>query len=102
MNKLMLSATAAVLLSACASMGYVTDSQKISAGCASAGTAIKTLTIAHKQHPFSRAEVLAIQKSVQVLAPVCLADPQPESLEKVKMDAFEAAVLALEAKVGSL
>lgn len=91
MNKFITSTMAALLLSACASMGQMTQLQKVELGCASASTAIKVLAVANREDKLTPIQVAKIREAAEVLAPVCLAD-SPPTLTSIKEAAFDEAV----------
>lgn len=91
MNKFFLSTMAALMLSACASIGSMSGLQKVEVGCTAAAAAMKTIVEVNEVRPFSRSEVAEIRKAVGVLSPVCTSETPPD-LDLIEMAIFEAAV----------
>lgn len=95
MNKFFLSAMAGLMLSACASMGGMSNLQKIEVGCTSAAAAMKTIVEVNEVKPLPAGVAADVRKAVQVISPVCLSETPP-TLDLVEMAIFEAAVDILE------
>jgi hypothetical protein len=99
MNKFITGTMAAVLLSACASMGGqpLTQLQKIELGCTSASTAIKALTVARRAGKLTPLQVGKVTQAGVFLAPICMAE-SPPTLNFLQEAAFEEAVKMLVAE----
>lgn len=104
MKNVFLSTMAAVLLSACASMGGMSDVQKVEVACSSATAALKVLDIARAEGKLSLQAQSQVMGAIDILRPVCAADEAPSmsDVEKQAMDAAVALIaeLALESKNG--
>lgn len=88
---------AALLLGACSHLGIQSDTQKIEAGCATASAAIKVLTIANASGKLTYEQQSAVLTAVGTVEPICSSAAIP-TVDDVQMQAFNVAILALQAE----
>lgn len=83
----------ACLLAACA--GLDTRTQQIAAGCATASAALRALTIANDEGKLSTEQQGQILSAAGFITPICAATTPP-TLDSVKLEAFNRAILLLQ------
>lgn len=91
----------ALMLSACTSMGFKTESQRIAASCAIATATLEVLTVANQEGKLSPSQQTQILNAVGLITPICTA-PEPPTLDDVKLSAFTQAIAILQTRAAGL